>query len=172
MPVVTPIGASRTRLTPVTAALLGALTVGGLDILDAIAFSAIRGVPPLRVFQSIAAGLLGRTAFVGGAPAAVLGGVLHFCIAGIVVTTYFVASRRLPQLTRRPLVYGPLYGWLVWTVMNYVVVPLSAVAMPPLTLPRLINGLGIHAFGVGLPSALFARAAGRTEGGGGSVPVP
>jgi xanthine/uracil permease len=96
--------------------------------------------------------------------------MLHFCIAGIVVTTYFVASRRLPALTRRPVVYGPLYGWLVWAVMNYVVVPLSAVAMPALTLPRLINGLGIHAFGVGLRSALFARVASQTESSG-SVPV-
>ncbi len=44
---------------------------------------------------------------------------------------------------------------------SYVVVPLSAAGgrggSPPL--PVLVNGLLIHAFGVGLPSALFARAA-------------
>jgi hypothetical protein len=44
--------------------------------------------------------------------------------------------------------------------MNYVVIPLSAAASggsPPV--PVLLNGLLIHAFGVGLPAALFARAA-------------
>ncbi len=75
------------------------------------------------------------------------------------MATYFLASRRLPSLTRHPLLLGPLYGVLVWVVMNYVVIPLSAVSMPPLTVARLLNGLGIHALGVGLPSAWWARAA-------------
>src|SRR5580765_8229971 len=41
--------------------LFGTLVVGTLDLLDAVVFFRIRnGVPPLRIFQSIAAGLLGR----------------------------------------------------------------------------------------------------------------
>ena len=38
--------------------------------------------------------------------------------------------------------------------MNYVVIPLSATARGPFVLPVFINGILIHAFGVGLPSAL------------------
>lgn len=50
-----------------------------------------------------------------------------------------------------------LYGTLV---MNLVVIPLSRIggpAMPPAAV--LANGILIHLFGVGLPAALFARAA-------------
>lgn len=141
------------------ALVFGAFTVGTLDLLDAIVFSAFRGVAPLRVPQSIAAGLLGRAAFAGGVGTALAGIAIHYFIATSVVATYFLASRRLRSLTRHALLLGPLYGLAVWVVMNYVVIPLSAITMPPLTVARLINGLGIHALGVGLPSALFARAA-------------
>ena len=43
--------------------------------------------------------------------------------------------------------------------MNLIVVPLSAANGASKTLPVVINGLLIHMVGVGLPSALFARAA-------------
>jgi hypothetical protein len=116
-------------------------------------------VSPIRIFQSIASGLLGREAFSGGPGAALLGVALHFFIAFGIVTTYFVASRALPALVRRPVLFGPLYGVAVYAVMNYVVIPLSAVAprsgLPPG--PVLANGLLIHLLGVGLPTALFAR---------------
>lgn len=139
---------------------LGALTVGVLDILDAFVFVGLRGVPLIRVPQGIAAGLLGREAArAGGLSTAALGMLLHFCIATTVVATYFFASRRLPFLVRRPWLYGPLYGLVVWGVMNFVVIPLSAIPSGPRALSGIINGILIHLVGVGLPSALFARAA-------------
>ena len=45
------------------AILWGTLAVGTLDALDAIVFFGLRGVTPLRIFQSIASGLLGRAAY-------------------------------------------------------------------------------------------------------------
>jgi hypothetical protein len=70
-------------------------------------------------------------------------------------------SRKVPLLTKYPLVTGALYGIAVYFIMTLVVVPSSAIhavrALP--SLPVLVNGLLIHAFGVGIPSALFARAA-------------
>jgi hypothetical protein len=147
-------------MKPARALLLGTLTVGVLDALDAFVFFGFRsGVTPVRILQSIAAGLLGRDAFRGGIPTAILGAVLHFFIAFCVVGTYLLASRRLPSLTRRPVTYGVLYGVAVYIVMNFVVVPLSAAgggATP--AWPVVVNGLLIHALGVGLPSALFASA--------------
>ena len=41
--------------------------------------------------------------------------------------------------------------------MNYAVIPLSATSRGPFVLPVFINGILIHALGVGLPSAWFAR---------------
>lgn len=150
---------ARKPLRTIQALSFGTITVGVLDIVDAIVFFGVRGVPPIRILQSIASGLLGRAAFGGGLWTAMLGGLLHFFIAFSIVTTYYVASRRLPTLTRHPLLYGPLYGWVVYAIMNLVVVPLSAAASGPRSLPVITNGLLIHALGVGLPSALFARAA-------------
>ncbi len=143
---------------------LGGLVVGVLDILDAFVFFGLRGVPPIAIPQSIASGLLGRAAFRGGLPTAALGMLLHFGISFAVVSVYYAATRWLPVLARRPLVFGPLYGLVVYVVMNYVVLPLSAAVTGsgPKPAAVVVNGLLIHLLGVGLPSALFA-AEGETS---------
>jgi hypothetical protein len=146
-------------LQPTQAVLLGTLTVGILDGLDAVVFFGLRGVSPIRIFQAIARGLLGREAFAGGAATALLGVGLHFVVACGIVTTYVAASRYLTVLARRPFMFGPLFGIAAYLVMTFVVVPLSAVTRGPLIWPVVTNGLLIHILGVGVPSALFARAA-------------
>jgi hypothetical protein len=141
------------------AILYGTLAVGILDLLDAFVFFGLRGVAPILIPQSIASGLLGRAAYDGGFGTAALGVLLHFFIAFGIVTTYVLASRQWPALARRPFVYGPLYGILVYGVMNLIVVPLSAAVVGSKTLPVVVNGLLIHMLGVGLPGALAARMA-------------
>lgn len=143
------------------ALLLGTLAVGLLDITDAFVFFGLRGVPPVRILQSIASGLLGRDAFTGGAATATLGGVLHFFIAFCVVGVYLLASRRFEALARRPLLYGPLYGLAVHAVMYLIVIPLSAAAGGPRPAAVVANGLLIHMLGIGTPAALAAGAARR-----------
>lgn len=149
----------RKPITPAQALVLGGLAVGVLDLLDAVVFFGARGVGPVVILQSIASGVLGRTAFSGGAATAALGVLLHFVIAFVVVAVYLAASRRIPALRRHPLLFGALYGLAVYAVMNALVVPLSAAIDGPKPLPVLINGLLIHVIGVGIPSALAARAA-------------
>ena len=143
--------------------LYGGLTVGVLDGFDAVVFFGLRsGVGPLQIFKGIAGGVLGReAALAGGVPAALLGVALHFSIATTIVAVFYLASRHLPFLVRRPFVWGPLYGIAVYFAMNLVVVPLSALHGTglPHAVPVLVNGILIHIVGVGTPSALFARAA-------------
>lgn len=147
------------------AILYATLVVGILDGLDAVLFFYFRsGAAPARIFQGIAAGLLGRTAALqGGAATALLGVALHFFIASGVVAIFLLASRLAPVLIRHPLAFGVLYGLAVYVVMNDVVIPMSAIGAraTPTPLPVLVNGLLIHAFGVGVPAALVARAAAR-----------
>jgi hypothetical protein len=149
-------------LSPARAIAYGGLTVGVLDGLDAVVFFGLRnGFAPLRLFQGIAGGLLGReAALAGGVATALLGVVLHFAIATTVVAVFYGASRRFTFLTRRPFVWGPLYGIAVYLTMNLVVLPLSALHGTglPHAVPVLLNGVLIHIIGVGTPSALFARA--------------
>jgi hypothetical protein len=146
-------------LGPRRAILYGTLAVAVLDGLDAAVFFGLRGASPVRVFQAIAAGLLGRDAFQGGAPTAALGVLLHCFISFVVVCVYHAASTKLPALKRSPLLWGPLYGIGVYLVMNFVVLPLSAAGAPRLSTPVVVNGVLAHVFFVGMPSALFARRA-------------
>lgn len=147
----------------VRAILYGGLVVGALDLLDAFIFFGLRsGARPIGILHSIAAGAIGRDAArAGGIPTAALGVLLHFTIAFIIAATYVVASRFVPALRKQWVVCGLAFGVLAYFVMTFVVVPLSnagpgriAFSLP--VVPVLINGLAIHAFGVGLPAAYFA----------------
>jgi len=150
--------------TPTKALLYGTLAVGILDILDAFVFFGTRGVQPIRVLQSIAAGLLGKEAFNGGPGTAALGLALHFSIAFVIVLVFLLASRRLPALVRHAVAAGVIYGVMVYLMMNFVVVPASAAGGSGRPAwPVAINGLIIHMLGVGLPASLAARAAARAR---------
>src|SRR4051794_35347124 len=135
------------RLSPLSAILIGGAIAGGLDIVYAIGFSALHGVPPMRILQSVASGVLGEPAFDGGVPIAVLGLTLHFLIAFAWAAIFYLASRSIPALTRHPVIAGAFYGFLIYAVMNLVVLPLSAyprkVTFPLLTL---VTGLIVHMF--------------------------
>ncbi len=139
-----------------------AITWGGLlagvgDITFAFVMSGLRGVGPVRVLQSVASGLLGRAAAEGGLATAALGAVLHFFIAFIWATVFWLASRKLTVLVRHPVVCGLLYGFAVYAFMYLVVLPLSATYFKPTFTPYTVslNGAG-HMLLVGLPIALVA----------------
>jgi hypothetical protein len=144
----------------------GIVAVAVLDILEPIIFYGLRGVPPIRIFQSVASGVLGRDSYGGGLGSALLGAALHLFIASAVVIVYWLASRRLPAFTQRPLLWGVLYGLAVYAVMTFIVIPLSAIGgglrIP--ALPALLNGIFAHVVCVGPPSAFAARAASRKVG--------
>jgi uncharacterized membrane protein YagU involved in acid resistance len=133
------------------------LIAGTLDISDALIFYYFHGVPPTRILQSIASGILGRASFTQGSRSALLGLFLHYFIATTVATIYIFASRRLP-LSRHPFLWGSLYGILVYIVMNYIVFPLSKIGLRPTPpLPSLINGVAALILCIGIPIALIAR---------------
>src|SRR5688500_16360392 len=108
------------------AVLVGGLVAGLIDISYAVGFSAYRGVPPTRILQSVASGLLGSPAYQGGASTAALGLLLHFLLMLIIAAIFYFASTRLRFLVHRPVLWGALYGVVVYWVMNLVVLPLSA----------------------------------------------
>lgn len=152
-------------MTGIPMLLVGGAVVGTIDILYAIGFwYVVRDVAPLRVMQSVAAGILGRDAFMGGAATGALGLALHYFIATSMVIAYHLAGRRVRVLFDRAVPLGLLYGVLLYGVMNYVVIPLSAASRPGFYAPWVLISLAVHAIGIGLPCALFARrAAGWTR---------
>ena len=158
------IAPAHTGLPVARALVYGTLAVGILDILDAFIFFGLRGARPIRILQSIAAGVLGRDAFNGGWGTAAVGLALHFFIAFTIVLVFLLASRQLPVLIRHPVITGLIYGIAVYLVMTFVVVPASAAGGRGLPAwPVAVNGVLIHMFGVGLPASLAARAAARAR---------
>jgi uncharacterized membrane protein YagU involved in acid resistance len=139
------------------AIVFGTIAVGVFDALDAMVFFGLRGVKPIRVFQAIASGLLGKASFGGGMSSALLGVVLHFFIAFGIVLTYFLAAGKIEVLASHPVICGLVYGLTVYFFMNYVVIPLSAVNRSPFSLPMFLNGVFGHMLLVGLPCALIVR---------------
>ena len=137
-------------------ALLG-IAVGGLiaGILDLLQACILFG---WRIPLVIAAGLLGKQAFHGGAGTYVLGVLLHFFIACSVAAIYYGASRKLTFLTEHPLVCGLFYGMAVELVMSYIVLPLSALhSRGPYSLHDVILGLVVHMIVIGVPVSFSVR---------------
>jgi hypothetical protein len=122
-----------------------------------VAYYFIAGVNPIQVLQSIASGLYAVAAFQKGISGALVGLIAHLFIACAVAANYVGATRFLPMLRREAVMWGTIYGAPVFIVMNFVVLPHTAVVKSPLSLPLLLNGVLAHVFFVGLPIALAAR---------------
>ena len=102
----------------------GGLIAGALDILAA---SLITQNNVVRILQIIAGGVLGKPALEGGAGTAVLGFLLQEAMGVLIALIYAMGTSRWPGLVP-PLgpTAGIAYGVIVYFVMNYAVVPLSA----------------------------------------------
>jgi len=115
----------------VVAILLGGLVAGTLDILYAfVVYGPLSfGISPQRVLQSVAAGWIGREASRAGEwNTALLGLATHFLLATIMAAVFVLAAGALRFLIRPALLWGFVYGLILYVAMNYVVVPLSAAA--------------------------------------------
>jgi hypothetical protein len=72
---------------------------------------------------------------------------------------YYLVCRPWALLWQRPFLCGAGYGLLLYAIMNYVVVPLSA-AGPGSKDPLWITlSIVVHAVLIGIPIALAARRA-------------
>ena len=132
------------------------LLAGVLDISAAFITWAPQGVSPVRILQGIASGLLGPQAFKEGTASALLGGAVHFLIAFSAAAIFYVASRKIDFMTRRPILAGVLYGVCVYVVMYWIVMPLAKMH-PAHTLTRSIVAIVTHMICVGLPISLIVR---------------
>lgn len=156
IPAAPPPPAGRSRA--ITAIVVGGVAAGILDIASAVGAWLPRGVPPMRILQSVASGVYGADAYQGGWSTALIGLCLHFTIALTAAAVFYLASRKLHLMTARPVIAGFIYGELVYLFMNFVVVPLSAIGEPfPFRWQSLVTGPVGHLIFVGLPISLAVR---------------
>jgi hypothetical protein len=144
--------AEKSRALP--AIFWAGLLCGCMDISAAFITWRLKGVKPARLLRGIAAGLLGNKSFDGGIPTAALGLGIHYLVAFSAATVFYFASRKLTFMVRQPFIYGPLYGILVYTLMYWVVMPLSARHPAPFSWTNTIVAILTHIVCVGTPIAL------------------
>jgi hypothetical protein len=140
--------------------LLAALVAATIDLAYALGWTLAHGGSAQKLLQAIASGWLGRASFDDGAASAALGVASHYGIILVATVLYFGASRHLAVLREHPVISGMLYGLAIFAVMNFVVVPLSAVPFRlHYRLWATAGDLASHLFGVGLPISLITRRA-------------
>ena len=129
------------------------LVAGTLDILSALTYALMAGKNPLAVPVGIASAIW-PGAVKAGAPALLVGLLLHFAIMLVMVAVFIAAARRIPWLTRQPFASGLAYGLVLWAVMNLIVLPLRWPALfPHFTAVSLAEQVFSHTVLVGLPLA-------------------
>lgn len=144
--------------------LYGGLVVGILDGLFALIFyGLVLGVKPMRIFQSVASGLLGTSSYEGGIQTFLLGVLLHFVVASCIAAVYYLASLKLPILIHHAVICGLIYGLIAYLGMNYVVIPLSAIGYRPFSFRVFLPAFIAHAFLVGLPIGLITRRSAKAN---------
>jgi hypothetical protein len=140
--------------------VIGGLIIGTLHLIIQIGFvfSFLGKTPLISVLQYITSGLMGEAAFAGGLTTALLGLILEFAMTVIIAGVFILSADRIPLLRRNVIVGSLLFGFGVFIVMNFIVLPLSAAPAepaPPIWL--LIEIILEHILLIGLPLGILVQ---------------
>ena len=140
--------------------VIAGLICGAVDVIIFHWFiqNVLGGVPLITLYQYIASGALGESAFAGGIPTALLGVLFHFIFSIVIAGVFILGVDRIPLLRRYIIPGSLLYGFGVFIVMNMIVTPLSAT--PPLPTPttsELILTIIVHILVAGLLLGIVVR---------------
>jgi hypothetical protein len=111
---------------------LAALGAGSLDFLYATANAVMKGRSAIKLWQFVASGFFGQSAYAMGLAGAAWGVFFHYLIMTIFSVAVFFLCRQFSPIAKHRVVSGLLFGLLMWVVMNLVVVPLSKADAGPI----------------------------------------
>jgi len=140
--------------------VIGGLIIGTADVIIYHWFvtSVLGGIPLISVYQYIASGALGESAFAGGIATALLGVLFHFLFSIVIASVFILSADRIPLLRRYVIPGSLLFGFGVFIVMNMIVTPLSATPpLPAPTTPQLIVNILDHLLVFGLLLGILVR---------------
>jgi hypothetical protein len=149
-----------TRNSLLRFSVIAGLIIGSTDAIIYHWFitSVLGGVPLITVYQYIASGALGESAFAGGIATALLGVLFHLLFSIVIAGVFILSVDRIPLLQRYVIPGSLLYGFGVFIVMNMIVTPLSAT--PPIPVPttsQLIVTIMDHIVVFGLLLGILVR---------------
>ena len=108
--------------------------------------------------QYIASGVMGDAAYTGGFATALLGVILEVLMTIIIAGIFIFSANRIPLLRRYIIPGSLLYGFGVFIVMNFVVLPLSAATVSPLPPMWLLIEIVLeHMLLIGLPLGILVQ---------------
>lgn len=141
---------------------LGGLIVGvtQLIIQEWFVFSVLANSPFNKVTQYIASGILGIAAFNGGIGTVLLGVLIHFLISLVIAGVFILSADRIPLLRRYAIPGALAYGFSVFIVLNFIVIPLSKAPPLPastLSVPLLTEITIDHILIIGLTLGFIVR---------------
>ena len=139
--------------------LAGGLFAGLADFLYPSITTMVAGRSWTQPWLGVASGVIGKAAKQGGMEIVAMGVTLHFfiCLAAAALL-YFIASH-VKWLPRQWIVLGILYGIAFLAVMNYVILPLSAIGRGIYPLERIHVAAFFHILLVGWPTTFFVSRA-------------
>ena len=140
--------------------VIGGLIIGLLHLVIqvGVVYDLLLKSPFIGSLQYVTSGVMGDTAFAGGLATALLGLVLDFIMTTIMAGVFILSADRIPLLRSHVISGSLLYGFGVFIVMNFFVLPLSAA--PPLPAPPMwlfIEMILEHVLLIGLPLGLLVR---------------
>lgn len=112
----------------VKTSIYAGLIAGTVDIGSACVINFLN---PGIILRVIASGVLGRAAFHEGDWVLALGLILQWAMSILIAALFVFAAAKSPGLRRRWVPAGIAYGIVVFIVMTFVVVPLSAAGLKP-----------------------------------------
>ena len=146
--------------------VIGGLITGMLHLIiqSWFVYSFLEKNPFISVLQYVASGAMGNAAFEGGLATALLGLILDFLMTIVMAGVFFLSADRIPLLRQHVIPGSLLYGFGVFVVMNFIVLPLSAA--PPLPAPPMWLFIEIileHILLIGLPLGILMRQYANTN---------
>ena len=151
---------SNNRSSFLRLSVIGGLIIGALHLIIqvGIVYGLIFGSQFISTLQYVASGIMGEAAYEGGLTTALLGLILEFVMTIIIAGIFVFSADRIPLLRKNVIVGSLLYGFGVFVVMNFVVVPLSAAAvLPPPAMWLLIEIILEHILLIGLPLGMLVQ---------------
>jgi hypothetical protein len=151
---------SNSRNSLLRLSVIGGIITGLLHLIVQVGlvYGLILKIPFISSLQYLASGAMGNAAFTGGLATASFAVILEFIITMIIAGIFILSADRIPLLWRHAIPGSLLYGFGVFVVMNFIVVPLSAA--PPLPAPPMWLFIEIileHILLIGLPLGILVR---------------
>jgi hypothetical protein len=144
--------------------LLGGFFAGLADFIYPTVKTVMAGGSWMRPWKGVASGLFGKVAQERGIGMVVIGIALHFFICFVAAALLYFITSRVKWLPRQWIVLGILYGIAFLAIMNYVILPLSAIGHGIYPLENIHVTAFVHILVVGWPTAFFISRALKQSG--------